>query len=292
MEKYLLIFSLSITMTLATYLKVLVENRTYLIFCDVGQGDAILIEQGFTQVLIDGGPDQRVLDCLGEHMPWFDRKIELVVITHPDTDHIGGLHDVFLGYDVQRLLRSEEQRVTTVFSDLERLIKAKKTDGLSEFKPLNGQSFSFDINSKISVISVFYEDILQDFDAMNYYQSQSTNNKSIGLIYECGRNKALLMADIEEEVEQAMINRGLLSDVDILKVAHHGSKSSTGIDLINVTSPETSIISVGKGNHFGHPSLEVISRLIDHGSTIYRTDRDGDISFVCDKGKITFINGK
>lgn len=292
MKKYLLIFSLSIGATLATYLKVVIEDYTRLIFCDVGQGDAILIEHGFTQVLIDGGPDQQILSCLGEYIPWFDRKIELVVITHPDTDHIGGLHDVFLGYNVQRILRSEEQKLTTVFNDLERLIKAEKIDGLSEFRPLNGQSFSFDDNSKISVISIFSEDMLQDPDAISYYQSLSTNNQSIGLLYECGADKALLMADIEEEIERAMIDKRLLMDVNILKVAHHGSKSSTSIDLVNVTAPETSIISVGKDNRFGHPSLEVISRLIDHGSTIYRTDHDGDISFICNKGKLVLIDGK
>lgn len=282
MRRYLLIFSLSVGLTMIDYLKIFLDNQLRLVFCNVGQGDAMLIQQGFTQVLIDGGPDKHVLSCLGKYMPWFDRDIELIVATHPDSDHIGGLYDVFLRYDVARLLRSEEQRSTAVFNDLERLIKAEKIGGLTEFRPMNGLSFSLDHVSKISVISLFTENMLQDSDVVDSYQNQSTNNRSIGLIFECGQTKALLMADIEEEMEQSMMSKGLLMDVNILKVGHHGSKSSTSTDFIRTTLPETSIISVGENNKFGHPSPEVISKLLDQGSKIYRTDQDGDVVFVCD----------
>ena len=277
----LIIYLLSIFLTAAYRLTSVAQKQLELIICDVGQGDAILIQSGATQVLIDGGPDTAVMHCLGKHMMRFDRVIELVVVTHLDSDHIAGLIPVLSTYQVNKLMIGDENKETDDFNDLEQLVQAKKRLGMGLIKPVHRTEIVLGKARKIQVINIFSENILQDSERIELKRTATINDRSIALLLVCDQAKAVLMADIEERVEQAMVSLSLLEDVNLLKVGHHGSKSSTSEALVRVTRPEISAISVGKINHFGHPSPQVISRLLEYGSTVLRTDQEGDLVFRC-----------
>ena len=270
----------NLTCLLLAVIMVLEINRReelQIVFCDVGQGDAILLQLGRVQVLIDGGPDQEVLRCLGEYMPWLDREIELIVATHPDADHIGGLFDVISSYQVQYLVWTGESKETDDFKRLYELVQAKKEVGLVVMEAKNGQIFKLATAGFLKIICLFTENTLQDAGQKEQNNNFSINDGSIALLLEYKQTKSLFMADIEAGGEQALISNGLLNNVDLLKVGHHGSKSATSLPLLLATQPEISIISVGKNNQYGHPSPEVVSRLEAIGTILMRTDQLGDI---------------
>ncbi len=275
------IYLLSVLLNATYRLANTAQGDLELIVCDVGQGDAILIQSGKTQVLIDGGPDAAVMRCLGKYMVRFDRVIELVVVTHLDSDHIAGLIPVLSTYQVDKLMIDDETKETDDFKDLKQLVQAKKRQGMESIEPVHGTEVVLGKEQKLRVINIFSESTLQDSGMSDLKSTATSNDRSIGLFLVCDQAKAVLMADIEDRVEQAMVSLKLLDDVNLLKVGHHGSKSSTSEALLRVTRPEISAISAGKNNHFGHPSPQVISRLLEYDSMVLRTDQEGDLVFRC-----------
>lgn len=248
------------------------DNKLHLVFCDVGQGDAILVSYRTTQVLVDGGPNNRVLHCLANNMPFWDRTIEMVVATHPEADHISGLIDVMERYDVRQFVINSFGKETAVFQEFQSLVLAEKSniyfprvEDRINLGPL-----------KLSVLWPQFQDKILGATTVD----KGTNDSSIVLKLSFGNFDALLTGDISTKIESQLG----LTDVEVLKVAHHGSKYSTGEDFLNQAEPELAIISVGK-NHFGHPTGEVIERIRELEIRLLRTDQEGVIEVVSDGRK-------
>ena len=243
------------------------DDKAEIIFLDVGQGDAILIQQGRTQVLIDGGDGQQILNRLGRFMPFGDNKVDFVVVTHPDEDHMGGLIKVLESYEVGEILESGIDCDKDICEKWEELI-AK-----GEIETLNaklGQNIRFGEDIDLSVLYPFSD--LSDVEFKN------SNEASLVLKAVVEDRKYLLMADTENKTEKELMASNLNLDADVLKVSHHGSKSATSADFLMEVTPEKAVISVGE-NSYGHPTEEVLTRLSNMNIEILRTDEEGSIAF-------------
>ena len=241
-------------------------------FFDVGQGDAAFIEtpEG-RQILIDGGPDASVLEKLGEEMPFYDRSIDLVILTHPEADHITGLIEVLKNYQVGQILESGFKRETAGYKEWQRLIKEKN---IPTKIARAGQIISLGQGIKIK--------ILWPNETAVSLSPESSNNISVvsQLIY--GQREFLFTGDIEKQTELKLTNNQSASGIesDVLKIAHHGSKSSTNQLFLEKVNPNIAVISVGNKNPYGHPHQEVLERL--KTKRIFRTDLDGDVEILTD----------
>ncbi len=247
------------------------DKKLHLVFCDVGEGDAVLIYQGSTQVLIDGGPNQAVLNCLANHLPFWDREIEVVVATHPDADHITGLIDVIERYDVKQFVVNSVGKETAVYEEFKRVVLEEKA---SVYFPKEGDKIDLEV-IRLSVL--WPESQEKVLGAMT--GEREVNETSVVLLLSYGDFDVLLPGDISSRVESLLD----LKDVEVLKVAHHGSKYSTSEEFLKESRPELAVISVGK-NRFDHPTEEVIDKLRELGIETLRTDEDGEIEVVSDGG--------
>jgi len=241
-----------------------------IIFLDVGQGDAILIEQGQNQILIDGGPSgQKLLEKLGKYVPFWDRQIELVIATHPDADHIGGLIDLMRTYAVGSLMDTKTESESQVYKKYREIIETKK---ISEIEGVAGVDLKIGDNAEMKVLS----------PAENYNsQEKDTNLNSIVARLKFGENSFLFTGDLPSDGEQALVKNGENMKSQVLKVGHHGSKYSSSVEFLKAVSPRDAAISVGANNKYGHPAPEVLEKLINSGINILRTDEGGDIAYEC-----------
>jgi competence protein ComEC len=240
-------------------------------FLDVGQGDAILIQDGFRQMLVDGGPDDAVLAGLGDVMPMFDRTIETVVLTHPHADHFAGLTAVLARYRVERVVVSGARGVSRAYDEF---LAAVAAEGAILDEAVEGISLSVSARVSAEVLwppadPAARAAVLADADE---------NASSIVLRVESGGSAALLMGDATAEVEAALLVRDDVSEklrAALLKVAHHGSRHSSTAAFLAAVRPEHAVISVGGSNKYGHPGWAVLRRLETLGAQIWRTDEDG-----------------
>jgi len=249
------------------------DDKLRVSFLDVGQGEAILIQKGSQQVLVDGGPSPQLLSLeLGEKMPFWDRTIELVVLSHPHADHITGLVEVLKRYRVERVLYPESDYGLPICQEWLGLIGEKDIEGTiaqagQEIDLGDGVTMKV-LNPPATPLSGTNSDI---------------NNNSVVLNLSAGEVSFLLTGDIEREAEFGLIARGGNLSVTVLKVGHSGSKTSTTPDFLAAVSPAAAVISVGE-NSYGHPHGEVIDRLEETlgKDYIYRTDERGTIEFITD----------
>lgn len=249
-------------------------------FLDVGQGDAILIQTPFDQnILIDGGPDDSVIEELSENLAWWDRQIDLIILTHPHDDHVTGLIDVIKRYNVEEILYTGVVHATPNYLEWLNLIKEKDVTTKIVEKP-----------QTINLGDDCYLEIVYPDESFFKKEVNNLNNTSIVIRLTYGKNTFLFTGDIEREVEDKLLfqSRAQL-DVDFLKVAHHGSDTSSSEEFLNIIKPEVSVISVGKNNDFGHPSLRVIKRLERFGSKIFRTDLGETIKIISNGEKIEVL---
>lgn len=272
------------------------DQYVHLVFCDVGQGDAILMWQGHAQILIDAGrADNQVLECLTEHLPFWDRQLELAVATHADGDHIGGFPAVFDNYGVRHILVEPIGKETGDFLEFYEAVLRKLEHESGLHIPLIGQHLT--IGSRLTLVT-----ISPRVDSLQFVNSErslaetqlwasalessehveSYNDRSIVLLANIGEIDILLTGDLEYEGEQALLNQGLLSKIEVLKVGHHGSKTSTSDRLLTTIQPEIAVISSGQNNNYGHPAPEVIKKLKEKGVKIMRTDEEGSVHFITD----------
>ncbi|MBI2430514.1 MAG: MBL fold metallo-hydrolase [Candidatus Levybacteria bacterium] len=254
------------------------DGKLHLVFCNVGQGDAIYIRTPKQiDILVDGGPDEKVLSCLANHMPFWDRQIDLVVLTHPHADHIIGLLSVLKRYQVMSFATEELENDTVVFIELTNLLKEKK---ISQKYLSAGNRVKIKDGVMLNIVS----------PTKNFLRQTSPDGK----IVESGEFGSLAMLLSYNEFDllltgdsQASQLETVQSSVDVLQVPHHGSKTGLTEDIIQVLYPKLAVISVGK-NNYGHPNREIIGKLEKVGSKILRTDKNGDIEIVSD-GKRGFI---
>lgn len=246
------------------------DGKTHVIFFDVGQGDSALITTpNGKRVLIDGGPDWSTLERLGSHMPFFDRSIDMVMLSHPNADHLMSLPEVLRRYDVQALATAgtayEMGRYAATLSGAE-------LSGARSLVLHAGQTIELQSGATITV--------LWPPSVMPNGMSKDVNNESLVLRFESNGKRVLFTGDMESIVEKTLVQARADVRADILKVAHHGSTSSSILEFLRLVDPDLAVISAGEGNPFGHPRPEILERLNDLGVEVRRTDLEGDIEVV------------
>jgi competence protein ComEC len=260
-----------ITWQAVFYFTARAEGLSVTIF-DVGQGDAIFLEfPDGKQILIDGGPDKRVLEKLGRAIPFWDRTIDMVVLTHPHQDHITGLLGVLTRYDADHILESGVAYGTAEQVEWQRILKQSHTPIIIARA---GQRIVLGYNAYLDV--VFPVDDMQGVSLKNVHDAMVV----IRLTY--GRTTMMLTGDAERNVEYKILGSGMAVESNILKIGHHGSKTSSSEQFLLSVHPSLAIISSGRNNNYGHPHQEIIDRLGDFGIPVLRTDIDGDIRFISD----------
>jgi competence protein ComEC len=269
-------------------------QRPRVIFFDVGQGDSAMVDAGGnTQILIDGGGGSAVLESIGKYMPFYDRKIELIIMTHPDKDHMGGLVEVLKYYKVGQILETGIFCDTEICKEWDELILKKNI-------PVKYTKFGQKINMRNANIDILYpfenlkdEKVKDDNDASVVLKliintglfviedNNSDNQKAIKQSLENAQddnfnNSYLFTGDIGFKTEKELLDRNINIEAQILKVSHHGSKNATSNEFLQAVKPEKAIISVGK-NSYGHPAEELLNRLKNMRIEIFRTDERGDL---------------
>ncbi|MCD5385007.1 MAG: MBL fold metallo-hydrolase [Candidatus Pacebacteria bacterium] len=263
-------------------------HQMEVVFFDVGQGNSALIRTPERhRILIDGGPGSIILEKLAQEIPFWDKRIDLIILTHPHSDHLSGLIDVLGRYNVETILW------TGVLSDTE--LSSSWDSHISNLDVRIAQA-----GQRIRGSS-FYLDILYPIDSLEGLAVDDLNKSSIisRLVSENG--SVIFMADALASNEKRIIkisdfcykNRGYYSicrvmkiNSDIIKIGHHGSRTSTLADFLERVSPSIAIISAGKDNYYGHPHKEILELLDNYDIRVLRTDIDGDIRVIIDNKNI------
>mgnify|MGYP001573840760 CR=1 FL=1 len=245
-------------------------NHLCVVFLDVGQGDAIFIQSpSGVQMLVDGGRDNSVLRELGAVMGFFDKDIDYVLATHPDADHVGGLTDVLERYQVSDVIRTENESDTPVWERAEELIKE---EGAEVHFARRGQPY--DLGGGV-VLQILFPDIDPS--------ELESNTASIVAKLTYGENSFMLTGDSPKAIEEYLVLiEGEYLESDVLKVGHHGSRTSTAELFLDHVSPTYAVISTGKDNQYGHPHVEVTDMLFNAGVKTYSTAEDGRVTFWSD----------
>ena len=253
-------------------------------FFDVGQGDAILVQRGSQQVLIDGGPSPQAIGLrLGEAMPFWDRTIELMVLTHPSADHVAGLVEALNRYRVRQVLYPDLDFSSDIYDQWLDTVAEK---GIAGTAARAGQQIDLGGGAVIKVLNPPHPPLAGT--------ESDVDNNGLVLRLSLGQASFLLTADIMQEGELELSTRRADLDSTVLKVAHHGSATSTTPRFLAVASPQLAVISVGADNKFGHPSPEVMARLEAAlgAENIYRTDQQGTIEFITDGQRLWVRTGR
>ncbi|MDO8529875.1 MAG: ComEC/Rec2 family competence protein [bacterium] len=241
----------------------------------IGQGDSIFIETPARhQIVIDGGPDSLVLGKLQQRLPFWDRSLDLVILTHPDKDHVMGLLSVLQKYKVDYILWTGIIRNGETYQEWLKLVSETEKKGTRVIKANAGQK----IVSGEVVIETLHP--LEDVAGQDFKEESNDSSIFSRLVY--GSRSFLFTGDASSKVESKLISQGIDVDSDVLKVGHHGSRFSTSDAFLQAVSPDIAVISAGKKNSYGHPTPEVLQRLEKFGITVFRTDKDGDVEIISD----------
>jgi competence protein ComEC len=264
---------------LALFMRPTKYSATQVTVCDVGQGDAILVQHGTFIILIDTGPDSSILECLSQEMPFLSSKIDVLILTHSDWDHIGGVESVLESYQVGEVWRTSWSELSASGHRVQvKLDKSQKTRLVKAGETLLVPG------ARLRILSG--EKTREEIGQSNL-PKDSPNNRSISLWLQTESFGFLGMGDLECPMELAVIGWSLLNGVDILKASHHGSKTSSCIDLIEKLHPETVVISVGGGNKYGHPHTATLENMVKMGAEVLRTDQLG--TFTLESRDGTFV---
>ena len=257
------------------------DGRLHVHVLDVGQGDAIFVQTpSGRQILIDGGPSGSVLlSRLGRRMPFWDRSLDLVVLTHPDGDHITGLVEVLERYRVDAVVSREVGCQDAICERWRQLL----ADGdVTVYRGEAGLDMAVEEGLRMVVLHPRVE----------LLTGRRFNENSVVMRLSYGRASVLLTGDIEARAEETLLGGGVELGSTVLKVAHHGSCASSTAAFLEAVDPEVAVISVGEGNDHGHPCDEVVERLEavlggGHGETrLYRTDQHGTVEVVSDGARV------
>jgi len=271
---------------LFNFLMSLPDGKLHIFFCSVGQGDAVYIRfPDGRDMLIDGGPNDAVLSCLGHHMPFWDRSIDIVALTHPENDHLQGLLTVVERYHIGLLVRSDVHNDSEGFT---RLLKLLKDRAIRERFVAAGEQI--DVGGlrmvvmwpSLDQIASMKPRMVSDDSSVLGVSTGNLNDGSLVLWMRYGVFDAWFSGDADTHVESKYRGSRLAdSTVEVLKVPHHGSKSGISLEYLDWLKPQLAIISVGR-NMYGHPSKEVLSLLADKSIRLLRTDMHGDIEIISD----------
>ncbi len=255
------------------------EGELQVCFIDVGNADSILIRQGEVNALIDAGERGDGDDVLAYLNNQGVKKLDLVIATHPHADHIGGMADVINGIPVDKFVMSfmpEDETPTsaTYLNMLEAL--DNKSVPVEEAKP--GAVYSLG-TAQLTVLAPISE-------------SDEANNISVVTRLTFGERSFLFMGDAETDVEKELLTTGRPLSADVIKVGHHGSNTSSSQTFLTKVDPDYAIVPCGKGNSYGHPHSEVLTRLGKMGVTVYRADVHGHIAVATDGKNLTISTQK
>lgn len=238
-------------------------------FLDVGQGDSEYIKiPGGYDILIDGGPDNKVLNELGKVMEINDHEINLIVLTHPHADHITGLIDILDRYKVDEIWESGVDYPSAIYDAFKSKIKEKNISDIDviaeEQKNINNVQFK----------------VIYPLSSLQNKTINNINNSSVITKLNYNKFNALFLGDAEKDTQKQILNK--LSTTTVVKVAHHGSINGLFEDLYKITRPAIAIISVGVKNTYGHPAPSTIKLLQQYAIRIYRTDQNSTIEIDSD----------
>jgi competence protein ComEC len=274
--KYKLLILTLFLLIIAVFLIVLDWQNSHKQFTfamlDIGQGDAFFIESPTgTQVLVDGGPPNQILGRLSQVMSPFDRSIDVIIITNPDQDHIGGFLDVLKVYKVGKVFEPGTWSDSKTYQNLEEEITDKKIPDI-----LAKKGMRLDLGGGAVIDILFPDRDVTDWE---------TNVGSVVAKLSYGDTSFMLTGDATMETEKIILgeNSPKYLHSTILKVGHHGSRGSTSPEFLQAVSPTDAVISVGKDNKYGHPTQEVLNLLSQIGAKVFRTDLLGTILIKCDK---------
>lgn len=246
------------------------DKNFHIIFCDVGQGDGILIKTPSGQdIVVDGGPsDNSMVDCLSRNLPFWDREIDVVYMTHPDADHLTGLVEIIRTYNVKYFGMSNAPKSTEVYKELLRVLQRKKipTDLVVR-------------GDRVSTKEGFKMETLWPSVQFSNSKSEETNDYSLVQYVTYKKFTALLTGDVTSVYLNSLMST--IGQIDIFKSPHHGSK--TGVDEFTFqhTKPKLAVISVGAKNRYGHPSQEVL-KVLKQNNIPYKDTRLGDVEIISD----------
>lgn len=284
-----IVFNYLIFVLLISMAFIIVSNETVLEFIDVGQGDSCLVRTKNEVFLIDTGGSVFGDFDVGEMIlvPYLIKKginkIDAVFITHFHEDHSKGMIPLMKNIKIDNIFIGYENLGSDIFNEISYLAGIYN---ISVYKILENDIIHFDENNIIKVLNPSYD--------MTINNIQNENDLSLVLLLESHKKKILFTGDIEKDIEYKMVNNHYIDNVDIIKVPHHGSKTSSTLELISLARPSYAVIQVGK-NNFGHPADEIIERYESFGTSILRNDKNGLITFILSKNNIeikTFIKDK
>ncbi len=265
------------------------DGRLHVVFLDVGQGDAIFIQTpSGRQVLVDGGPSEPVLLAqLGRQMPFWDRTLDMVVLTHPDLDHITGLVAALERYQVDTVIF---RGVEVEYEVYEHWLQLLEAEGATVHQGEAGLRVTLDDGAGVSPPVEMA--VLHPGAELASRSGGDVNDDSVVTRLTWGAVSVLLPGDIKAEVERRLVVEGAPLRSTVLKAAHHGSCTSTTAEFLEAVDPEVVVISVGADNDFGHPCAEVLERLtlaldeVGGRAPVYRTDEQGVVEVVTDGARV------
>lgn len=282
MKKLLLLFSISlvilITIGVWQYFS-FNDNKLHIIFCDVGQGDAILLKTPKNSyMLFDSGPDDKVVGCLGRHMPFWSHEINMALLTHPHADHLNGFLPVFQSYTIDQFIT---ERLANKTQGYKKLITTIKNTHTKETMALAGDIFK---TESVTLTFVGPTDTYLRDTSPNGYIGESGEFGSLETLITYDTFRVLLTGDsqaIELHDAESLIN----GKITILHVPHHGSKTGLTENILTALKPKLAVISVGAHNKYGHPTKFTLDLLQSLKIPVLRTDKSGDIEIVSDGKK-------
>lgn len=273
---------------LANFFLTLPDGRLHITVCDVGQGDAIYVRlPDGRDMLVDGGPDDRVLECLGKRMPFYDRTLDLVFLTHPQHDHMQGIESVLRRFSVSGVVRTA---VVPGKGFGDAWIQAMKKSGARERLAARGEN----ITAGPVRISVLWPPPSGTGKPEKLGTEDDMNAHSLVLLISYGSFDALLMGDADGQVDDRLrMPQPADGIIEVLKVPHHGAKTGMAPSLVKAllsagvpSKGNIAVISVGK-NSYGHPATEALEFLERMTRTVYRTDRQGSVDITSDGRSFT-----
>ena len=294
--KLLTLLLLLILIVIWLAVPILFRQKLKIIACDVGQGDAIFATIGTTQFLIDGGPGNRVINCISKYMPFWDREIEVVILTHPEKDHYGGLLEVFNHYNVGLFLASPVNSGSQSYEVLKNQVRGKGINVVNTKKGMR-------IGNNLIYLDIlfptedFFKSKISGYNPQAnknvlgaYSGNNSLNQYSIVALLSFRNFNALFTGDITSEVSDYLADELVISSkqipVEYIKIPHHGSRNNLTEDLLSNLNPIIAVISVGKNNSYGHPHAEILKMLKERSIKVLRTDEKGDVVVETDGIKI------
>ena len=248
------------------------DGKLNIYFFDVGQGDSSLIQKGDWQILVDGGPDDIVVERVSTVMPIDDRKIEQIIITHPHADHIFGLNEIIKRYEIGKVILTNIEYESETYKNLLSLINEKEIK--TEAPQIGEVEYVFD-QGKITY--------LWPGEEISRFEN-NLNNSSIVFRFDYGNLNCIFSGDTEIEgwTEIFKKQKNNLEDIDVIKIPHHGSRTGLNENMTDIMRPDIAIISLGLNNKYGFPHQEILDSLAKNKTRVYRTDQEKTINIRTD----------